>query len=70
MKYLIATLLMSVGGLAAVVGKYGTILSILGFVAGLIGMIPVVSFWYVILFVTIGILGVFSAATAAYLVHK
>lgn len=68
MKLLIATILSFIGAAGAIIGKYGTILSILAWVAGLIGLVNPVSFGWVLVFTSAFILGLLSATTAAVIV--
>lgn len=68
MKYLIASILMLLGGVGLVVGKYGTLISILAWVVGLLGIIPYVSFWWVSAFMLTFILSIISASLGAFLV--
>lgn len=68
MKLLIATILSFIGAAGVIIGKYGTILSILAWVAGLIGLVNPVSFGWVLVFASAFILGLLSATTAAVIV--
>jgi hypothetical protein len=68
MKLLIATILSFIGAAGLLIGKYGTILSILAWAAGLIGLVNPVSFGWVLVFASSFILGLLSATTAAVIV--
>lgn len=68
MKYVIATILSIVGIAGLVLGKWGTILSTLGFIAGLIGLTPAISFWWIPAFILTFVVGFVSSTSAALIV--
>lgn len=70
MKGIIASILMLLGVVGGIVGKFGTIISVIVWVVGLLGVIPAISFGWVILFVGIFIAALVSATAGVVVLGR
>lgn len=69
MKTLIAGILSLTGALGLFVGKIGSIISLVVWALGLLGVISYVSFWWVTLFICIFLASLVILPIAVYLVR-
>lgn len=67
MKAALLIILAALGALGVTVGKYGTGVTLIAWILGLISVINPVSFWWVLAFMGTFVIGLVSASTASVL---
>lgn len=67
---MIAALIALTGIFGLFLGKYGTIISLITWILGLLGVLPCISFWWVGVFLITFVIGFLLTALGAYKLNK